>query len=256
MASAMIKGMISSKILETKQIICSDTSPQQLESLGALGVSTTLDNIEVAKKANIIILAVKPNIVPIVLTQIRSVISAEHLIISIAAGVTIASMASVLPPKTRLVRVMPNTPCLVGAGATGFSIGESANARDAQVVKSIFEAVGVAHQLPEKSLDAVTGVSGSGPAYIFVLIEALADGGVRAGLSRDVAQSLAAQTVLGAAKMVMETGKHPAQLKDSVASPGGTTIAALHSLEQNNFRGAVMDAVLAAANKSTELSKL
>jgi len=255
MSSAILQGMISSKIVEPKQIICSDASEKQLASVRALGVRTTLDNAAVAQQADYIILGVKPNIIASVLTQIRSHIKPEQLLISVAAGVNMSSMAALCPPKTKFARVMPNTPCLVGSGATGVALGTDATEQDERIVHRIFSAVGVVQHLQEENLNAVAGVSGSGPAYIFVLIEALADGGVRAGLTREVAQSLAANTVLGAAKMVLQTGKHPAQLKESVTSPGGTTIAALHSLEQNGFRGAVMDAVLASASKSAEMSK-
>jgi pyrroline-5-carboxylate reductase len=186
---------------------------------------------------------------------LRQALAERHLILSIAAGVTLAQMTQALGEGRRLVRVMPNTPCLVGASASGYAAGPGASADDVRLVDRPLNSVGKAFPLPEKLLDAVTGLSGSGPAYVFVLIEALADGGVRAGLPRDVALQLAAQTVFGAAKMLLETGLHPAALKDQVASPGGTTIAGLHALEQGGFRAALIDAVVAAANRSMELGR-
>jgi pyrroline-5-carboxylate reductase len=182
-------------------------------------------------------------------------VTPRHLVISIAAGWTVESLAAGSPHGTRIVRVMPNTPCLVGASAAAFSAGPSATAEDKATIQCLMQAVGTAVELPEHLLDAVTGLSGSGPAYVFVLIEALADGGVKAGLPRNVAQSLAAQTVFGAAKMVLETGQHPAALKDAVASPAGTTIAGLAALERGGFRAAAMEAVVSAADRAKELGK-
>jgi pyrroline-5-carboxylate reductase len=177
----------------------------------------------------------------------------RHLVISIVAGVTLRRLADGLGAETRLIRVMPNTPCLVGASASGFCPNAETAATDGDLVAKLFGAVGTAIPVPENHLDAVTGLSGSGPAFVYVMIEALADGGVRAGLPRDVALKLAAQTVLGSAKMVLETGQHPGALKDAVASPGGTTIAGLHALERGGVRAALMDAVTAAANRAREL---
>jgi pyrroline-5-carboxylate reductase len=208
----------------------------------------------VAAACDILVLAVKPHIVPAVLTELQPFVEPRHLIVSIAAGVTLAALGEQLGGAARIVRVMPNTPCLVGASATGYSTPTGlSHDPDAVLVGRLFAAVGQVYQLPEQLLDAVTGLSGSGPAFVYLFIEALADGGVKCGLPRAVAQALAAQTVLGAAKMVLETGQHPAALKDAVASPGGTTIAGLHALERASFRGAVMDAVEAAAARAREL---
>jgi pyrroline-5-carboxylate reductase len=209
----------------------------------------------VEAKPAIVVLAVKPQSMPAVLREIGTRVSPEQLVVSIAAGITLTQLAVGFPPGTRIVRVMPNTPCLIGQSATGITAGPTATADDLQFVKSLFDAVGLAVVVPESQLDAVTGLSGSGPAYVYVMIEALADGGVRAGLPRDVAMKLATQTVLGSAAMVIQTGKHPGELKDAVASPGGTTIAGLHALEQAGVRAGLMDAVLAATRRATELGQ-
>ena len=217
-------------------------------------LKTVSTNSEVVPFVDLVVLAVKPQMMASVLAEIAPHLQPRHLVVSIAAGVTLAQLATGLGATTRLIRVMPNTPCLVGASAAGIAVGSTAKAEDATLVKSLFTAVGIAHVVPEYQLDAVTGLSGSGPAYVYVMIEAMADGGVRAGLPRDVALALAAQTVFGSAKMVLETKQHPAALKDAVASPGGTTIAGLHALEQAGFRGAVMDAVQAATLRAKELA--
>ena len=190
-----------------------------------------------------------------VLKEIRGSLTGKHLIMSIAAGITLKQLADQLEANYRLVRIMPNTPCLVGSSAAGFSISSTATSEDVSLVQKLLNAVGIAYELPERLLDAVTGLSGSGPAYIYILIEALSDGGVRMGLSREVANALAAQTVLGAAQMVQQTKKHPAQLKDEVTSPGGTTIAGIHALELGNFRATIINAVQAATLRSLELGK-
>jgi pyrroline-5-carboxylate reductase len=219
----------------------------------ATGIATVGTNAEVARACDVLVLAVKPQVVPAVLAEVKPVLEARHFVISIAAGITLDTLAVGLGTE-RLARVMPNTPCLVGASASGYAL-RSANPSDAQVVGKLFGAVGVAHALPEHLLDAVTGLSGSGPAFVYLFIEALADGGVKCGLPRATAQALAAQTVLGAARMVLETGAHPGALKDAVASPGGTTIAGLHALERAAFRAAAIDAVEAATRRAQELGK-
>ncbi len=189
------------------------------------------------------------------LEEIRPALSPGHLLISIAAGVPIARLESALDAGARVIRVMPNTPALVGASATAYALGKSATPGDAALTDKIFSAVGLVFQLKESLLDAVTGLSGSGPAYVYLVIEALSDGGVAAGLPRDVATKLAAQTVFGSAKMVLETGQHPAALKDMVASPGGTTVEGLHELEKGRLRGVLISAVRAATEKSRKLGQ-
>ena len=255
MAEALMRGLIDAGLSSADRITASDAVADRLEYIcSEVGVATTSSNSEVVKKSEIIILAVKPNIVPDVLEDILSHIGDGHLVVSIAAGVPLSRLQDGLP-GSRIVRVMPNTPCLVREAAAGFALGEHATDEDRETVNQILSAVGRAFCLEEKLLDAVTGLSGSGPAYVFILIEAMADGGVRAGLPRDVAQTLAAQTVLGSAKMVLETGDHPGILKDRVASPGGTTIAGIHELEKGGFRDALMEAVVAAAKRSKELGE-
>jgi pyrroline-5-carboxylate reductase len=202
----------------------------------------------------LLIVAVKPQVLSAVAADVRYLIKPSHLLVSIVAGVTLQRLASEFGSE-RLVRVMPNTPSLVGACAAGYSAGPGATPEDVGEVDRLFNAVGKAYRLPEHLLDAVTGLSGSGPAFVYVMIEALSDGGVRVGLPRDVATGLAAQTVLGAARMVVETGLHTGALKDMVTSPGGTTIAGLHALERGGLRAALMDAVEAATKRATELGK-
>jgi pyrroline-5-carboxylate reductase len=207
----------------------------------------------VAGFGDVLVLAVKPQSMAALLAEVRPVLTNRQLIVSIAAGITLRQLAEGLGSERRLVRVMPNTPCLVGASAAGYSPGEAATADDLALVDRLLNAVGQAFRLPESLLDAVTGLSGSGPAFVYVMIEALSDGGVRVGLPRNVATALAAQTVFGAAKMVLETGTHTGVLKDMVASPGGTTIAGLHALERGGLRAALMDAVEAATQRAREL---
>jgi pyrroline-5-carboxylate reductase len=190
-----------------------------------------------------------------VLGQLRDVIAERHLVISIAAGIPIAAIGQALGPDRRIVRVMPNTPALLGEGASAYALGPRVDAGDDEAVAALLAAVGRAVRVPEPMIDAVTGLSGSGPAFVYLVIEALSDGGVRVGLPREVATMLAAQTVLGAARMVLETGLHPGVLKDQVTSPGGTTIAGLQALERGGLRGILIDAVEAATRRSTELSE-
>lgn len=253
MATALAKGL-SAGFTSANQIIASDVLPAACEQfLSATGANITDDNLEVVSQSDIVFLAVKPHFLRDVVTGIAGKIEPRHLIVSIAAGVTIPDILACLPATSRVVRVMPNTPCLVGTGAAGFSLGGSATADDAVLVEQMMSTVGLAYEVPERLLDAVTGLSGSGPAYVYQFIEALSDGGVRVGLPRDVATRLAAQTVMGAAKMVLETGEHPGALKDAVTSPGGTTIAGIHELERGGLRATAMNAVEVATARSREL---
>ena len=256
MATALARGFINAKLVKPGQIFAADPYEAARKYFGGeTGGNIVVSNVALAKTANVLILATKPDQVTAALGEISESFTKNHLLISIAAGVTLAKLETALPAGARVIRVMPNTPALVGAGASGFSTGKNATAADGELARKLLSAVGVAMPVKEALLDAVTGLSGSGPAYVYQFIEALSDGGVAAGLPRDVATKLAAQTVLGGAKMVLETGQHPGALKDQVTSPGGTTIEGLHELEKGKLRGVVMNAVRAATEKSKKLGQ-
>ena len=256
MATALAVGWAKAGLLDVSRSRAFDPHPAARDKFTrATGVCTVAGNSDVTDDADVIVLAVKPQALAAAVAEVAPRVGTRHLVVSIAAGVTLRTLGEQLGPDTRLVRVMPNTPCLVGASAAGYAAGSAATADDVALVGKLFGAVGKAVAVPEHLLDAVTGLSGSGPAFVYVLIEALADGGVRVGLPRDTALALAAQTVFGAAKMVLETGTHPAALKDAVASPGGTTIAGLQVLERAAFRAAAIDAVEAATRRSEELGR-
>jgi pyrroline-5-carboxylate reductase len=253
MARALARGMVQAGVVKAEQIIGADVAPAAVDQFvrEVAGAKRAASNVEVAEKADVIVLAVKPQQFESATAGLEEP-TANKLIVSILAGVRVAKLAAALP-NARLVRVMPNTPALVGQSASSYTLGPSAMATDDQLVASLLGAVGRAYRVDEKLLDAVTGLSGSGPAYVYVAIEALADGGVRMGLPREIALALAAQTVKGAAEMVLSTGDHPGVLKDRVASPGGTTIAGLQALENAGFRAALISAVEAATRRSIEL---
>ena len=256
MATALARGFIRAELVGPKDIIASDPhdAPRKIFA-EEVGARTTKTNADVVQAANILILAVKPDQVAALLAEQRKNFTSRHVLISIAAGVTLAKLEVALPAGARVIRVMPNTPALVGESASAFALGKSATGDDGELAKKLLSAVGIAFQVKEPLLDAVTGLSGSGPAYVYLFIEALSDGGVAAGLPRDIATQLAAQTVLGAATMVLKTGQHPGALKDQVTSPGGTTIDGVHELEKGKMRGAVMSAVRAATEKSKKLGQ-
>jgi pyrroline-5-carboxylate reductase len=256
MATALAKGFVRTGLVTPKQIIASDPVAAAAKTFAReTGSAATASNLEVAGFARVLILAVKPDQAGGVLAEIGGSFSDQHLLISIAAGVTLARLESALRAGARVIRVMPNTPALVGSSATAFALGTEASIADGELAQKLFSAVGIAIKVKESLLDAVTGLSGSGPAYVYLFIEALSDGGVAAGLPRDIATKLAAQTVLGSARMVLETGQHPGALKDMVASPGGTTIEGLHELEKGKLRGTLMSAVRAATEKSRKLGQ-
>jgi pyrroline-5-carboxylate reductase len=256
MATALARGFLNAKLVKPGQLFAADPFDAARKHFAdETGAKTFSANLDVAENAQVLILATKPDQVAVALTEISGVVAKNHLLISIAAGVTIAKLESALPAGARVIRVMPNTPALVGAGASGFALGKNATSADAELAEKLLSAVGVALQVKESLLDAVTGLSGSGPAYVYQFIEALSDGGVASGLPRDVATRLAAQTVLGGAKMVLETGQHPGALKDQVTSPGGTTIEGIHELEKGKLRATVMSAVRAATEKSKKLGQ-
>ena len=259
MGEALAAGVLAAGV-PAERVRAADPDPARRKQLEqALGIEAGDDNAGLVAASDLVVLAVKPALVVPALTALGGAAApalARPLWISIAAGVPLTALRAALPPAARVIRAMPNTPALVRCGATAFVAGAGCGASERTLARALFEAVGMAWEAPaETLLDAVTGLSGSGPAYVAVMIEALADGGVRMGLPRDLATILATQTVLGSAKMLLETGLHPSQLKDMVASPAGTTIAGLHALERGGLRGALMDAVEAATNRSTELGR-
>jgi pyrroline-5-carboxylate reductase len=254
MGTALAKGFMQAGLVTAKQIIASDPMEGARKAFAAeTGAKIAASNADVVEFARVLFLAVKPDQASTVLSDIREAFTPEHLLVSIAAGVPIAKLESGLSAGARVIRVMPNTRALVGAWATAYALGKSAQPKDGELAQKLFSAVGIAFPVKESLLDAVTGLSGSGPAYVYLMIEGLSDGGVAAGLPRDVATKLAAQTLLGAARMVLETGLHPGALKDMVTSPGGTTIEGLHELEKGKVRAALMNAVRAATEKSKKL---
>lgn len=257
MGEALAAGVLAAGA-HRERVRAADPDPARRKQLEqALGIAAGDDNASVVEASDVVVLAVKPGLVASVLGALggpgeRAL--ARPLWVSIAAGVPLAALAAALPPGARIVRAMPNTPALVRAGATAFVANAACGAPDRALARALFEAVGSAWEAPSEALlDAVTGLSGSGPAYVFVFLEALSDAGVRMGLPRDAATALAIQTVLGAAKLAQVTGRHPAALKDQVTSPGGTTIAGLERLEAHGFRAAVHEAVAAATRRSKEL---
>jgi len=256
MAEALIKGLLAAGVVTADRMIVNDVSAERLEHLQkSYGVTVQKSQKDAVTTADIILLCVKPQIIDVVLAKISQAVDGSKLVISIAAGVTIARIEKMLSGGPRVIRVMPNTPALVLSGAAGIAAGRSATPEDLATAQQIFGAVGRAVIVDEKLMDAVTGLSGSGPAYVFTIIDALADAGVKQGIPRQLALELAAQTVLGAAKMVLETGEHPGKLRDMVTSPGGTTIEGLHMLEKGKLRATLMNAVEAATMRSRELGK-
>ena len=254
MAAALAKGFVNAGMVSPDSLIGSDPVPAGREAFGAaVGCETTDSNADVLTKAKVVFLAFKPHQLDEATVAVRDQFDESHLVISILAGVPLAKLDAACGGRARLVRVMPNTPALVGEGACGYALGQAATAEDGELVKRLLSAVGVAYEVKERLIDAVTGLSGSGPAYGYMIIEALSDGGVAAGLPRDISTRLAAQTMLGAAKMVLETGKHPGELKDMVCSPGGTTIEGVHELEEGGVRSALINAVRAATERAVEL---
>ena len=256
MAEAIIQGLLESGTAEASQILAADVVAKRLDFMRTTyGIRTTEDNASLVDEADILVLAVKPQVAGLVLGQIGPLTNDTKLVISIVAGLTVATMAEALTAGTRIVRTVPNTPVFVGAGMVALASDGPAREDDYAVARALFSPVARIVAVEEKLMDAALGVSGSGPAYGFLMVEALADGGVKMGLPRAVALELAAQTLLGAAKMCLESGRHPGQLKDMVTSPGGTTIAALHKMEAGGVRAALMDAVEAAARRAEELGR-
>lgn len=254
MASAMIGGMLQKDMVIPGEIIGSCRTEETAKKIAdRFGIETTTDNSTVAQAADILVLAVKPQFFPEVIAQIKDEVNADALIISIAAGKTMDYIETQFGRPLKLVRCMPNVPALVGEGITSVSRNERVSDEEMKQAMDLLSSMGKASEIPERLIDAVVGVSGSSPAYVFLFIEAMADGAVAAGMPRSQAYEFAAQAVLGSAKMVLETGKHPGELKDMVCSPGGTTIQAVKVLEEKGFRAAVMDAMEACIEKSKNL---
>ena len=257
MGSALIGGLVRGRLIAPKSITATRRSEDALGELRRKwDVHTSVDNRRAVKGADIVILAIKPKDAGAVLSEIAPASQKKQLFISVMAGIQTSFINARLKRPNPVVRAMPNTPALVDEAATAIAAGAHAGEADLKVAEAIFKAVGRVEVLPENLLDAVTGLSGSGPVYIYMVIEALTDGGVKMGIPRAVAARLAAQTVFGAAKLVLETGKHPAILKDEVTTPGGTAIAAVHELESKGLRTVLMDAVVTATKRSKELSEL
>ena len=256
MAEALIRGLVRGGHIPAVHVLASAPRRPRLDALrAAYGIDVTLDNREVAAAAEILVLSVKPQILPKVLREIADQVRPNALAISIAAGVGTEAIETALGETVRVVRAMPNVPATVGAGATAIAAGSRAGEADLDTARAIFDAVGITVALDEGHLDAVTGLSGSGPAYIFLILEALADAGVKVGLSRRDAQRLAAQTVMGSAKLLLDTDEHPGKLKDMVTSPGGTAIAGLHTLEEGGLRTTLINAVETATKRARELGR-
>ncbi len=256
MATALASGFVAMGKVVPQNLIGSDPYPEALQVFKEnTGGQITDKNTDVARDADLIFLAVKPDKVADALDSIQRYWRESHCLISIVAGAKLDQLAEHLPAGARILRVMPNTPALVGSSASAFALGEFATRVDVEITTSLLNSVGITEEVTEHLLDAVTGLSGSGPAFVYQFIEALSDGGVASGLPRELATKLAAQTVAGAAKMVLETGIHPGQLKDAVTSPGGTTIEGVHELEKGGLRATTMNAVRAAAAKSRKLGR-
>ncbi len=254
MAEAIIKGLVAGGVPPRNIVAADPVLDRRAHLATTLQVRTSDDNTEVANEADLIVLAIKPQLAANVLSTLVGGVTQQKLVVSIMAGISTTFIEESLQTGTRVVRAMPNTPALVQTAATAICGGRRATAADLDMARELFSLVGTVYTVGEKQMDAVTGVSGSGPAYAFSFIEALADAGVKNGLARDVAVGLAVQTVLGAARLVQESAEHPAVLRDRVSSPGGTTIAALHALENGRFHGLIMDAVDAAVKRSKELA--
>jgi pyrroline-5-carboxylate reductase len=256
MAEALIRGLVRGNHVPAASVAASGPRQERLDELRRdYGIDVTTHNREVVQRCGVVVLAVKPQILDKVLREVGDQLKPGALVVSIAAGIDTETIEESLPDGVRVVRAMPNTPALVGAGATAVSAGKHASESDLKTARALFDAVGITVELDESQLDAVTGLSGSGPAYIFLILEALADAGVKVGLSRRNAQLLAAQTVMGSAKLLLDTNEHPGRLKDMVTSPGGTAIAGLHTLEQGGLRTTLINAVETATKRARELGR-
>ena len=253
MGRALIEGLVGQ--LPAGQITAADIRPEALAGLSALGVHTSTDSADAVRDQDLVVLVLKPQVAAPVLKALATHFNTQQVVVSLMAGVSTARLEELLPAQMPVVRVMPQTLVKVRGAACALCAGRTASAEQMAQVRSLFNLVGTTVEVAESLMDAVTGLSGSGPAWAYTVIEALTDGGVRAGLPRETALTLAAQTLLGAARLVLESGEHPAVLRDQVTSPGGTTAAGLHKLEEKGLRDALISAVLAAAERSAELGQ-
>lgn len=254
MASAIIGGMIDKKIYEPEQVAASGLDEQSLDNLHQkYGIGITDKNKEIMETSDVVFLSVKPQVLPVVIAEIAPLVRENQLFVSIAAGKTIEWIEQEFGKEIKLVRVMPNTPALVGEGCAGFCANSKVSAEELELVKAIFDSCGTSYQVPEHLMDVVGAVAGSAPAFVFMFMEAMADAAVAGGMPRDMAYKMASQTVLGSGKLMLESGKHPGNLKDMVCSPGGTTICGVKVLEEQGMRGAIMDALDSCIQKSKKL---
>ncbi|MHA1884553.1 MAG: pyrroline-5-carboxylate reductase [Promethearchaeota archaeon] len=254
--STLLRVFLNSQTIDRENIIVYDIDKDVLtKNITEFNVPFAKDNKSLVQESKFVLLAVLPQVIDNVLNEISSVITKDHIIISIAAGISINHVSNIIQKDAKIIRIMTNTPALVKAAATAIAVNNNITKSELEYVKKLFDTLGLVVELEERHLDAVTGLSGSGPAYLFIIMESLADGGVKMGLSREVALKLAAQTVLGAARLVLETGKHPGELKDMVASPGGTTITAIHEIESAKLRATLIRAVEAATLKSKSMNE-
>nr|5BSE_A Chain A, Pyrroline-5-carboxylate reductase [Medicago truncatula]5BSE_B Chain B, Pyrroline-5-carboxylate reductase [Medicago truncatula]5BSE_C Chain C, Pyrroline-5-carboxylate reductase [Medicago truncatula]5BSE_D Chain D, Pyrroline-5-carboxylate reductase [Medicago truncatula]5BSE_E Chain E, Pyrroline-5-carboxylate reductase [Medicago truncatula]5BSE_F Chain F, Pyrroline-5-carboxylate reductase [Medicago truncatula]5BSE_G Chain G, Pyrroline-5-carboxylate reductase [Medicago truncatula]5BS len=254
MAESIAKGAVRSGVLSPSRIKTAiHSNPARRTAFESIGITVLSSNDDVVRDSNVVVFSVKPQLLKDVVLKLKPLLTKDKLLVSVAAGIKMKDLQE-WAGHERFIRVMPNTAATVGEAASVMSLGGAATEEDANLISQLFGSIGKIWKADDKYFDAITGLSGSGPAYIYLAIEALADGGVAAGLPRDLALSLASQTVLGAASMATQSGKHPGQLKDDVTSPGGTTIAGVHELEKAGFRGILMNAVVAAAKRSQELS--
>lgn len=254
MGQAMIGGLIHSGTIHHTRIIGSALTQETLDKIKEThAIETTLRNETVAETVDCLVLAVHPNEYEEAIHDIRSAIRPETIVITVAAGVSLSKVEGFFNKKVKVVRTMPNTPTYVGEGMTAMSVNDQITKEEQEAVKELLSSFGKVEVIPESQMDAIPAISGSSPAYVYMMIEAMADGGVRQGLNRDQAYRLAAQAVMGAAKMVLESGKHPGELKDMVCSPGGSTIAAVQTLEEERFRGAILKAMESCTDRIKEL---
>lgn len=255
-ASALARGLLASGKIGKDRITASGPSILDTENIKKLGINVTCNNSESVKNSEVVLVCVKPHLVSRVLREVAPSITRDHLFISVAAGVTLQTLEKSVPSNTRIIRCMPNTPVVVRNGVTIYAMGSSVRDDDKNTVEQLLSSVGVCHEMDEYYLDVITGLTGCGPSYMYLTLDALADGGVWAGIPKDLALRLIAHTMLGSAKMVLDNGSHPAELKDAVCSPAGTSIQAIQVLEKAGFRGLMMEAVQTASKRASELSRI